>query len=54
MGLYPPASTIKPLLTVFALSNGYTNWEETILDDGFLDLRKSKEFSMRGERVAMD
>lgn len=35
MGLYPPASTIKPLLTVFALSNGYTNWEETILDDGF-------------------
>jgi len=21
---------------------------------GFLDLRKSKEFSMRGERVAMD
>ena len=35
MGLYPPASTIKPLLTVFALSNGYTNWEETIFDDGF-------------------
>ena len=35
MGLYPPASTIKPLLTVFALSNGYTNWDETIFDDGF-------------------
>ena len=35
MGLYPPASTIKPLLSVFALSNGYTNWDETILDDGF-------------------
>ncbi len=35
MGLYPPASTIKPLLTVFALNNGYTNWDETIFDDGF-------------------
>ncbi len=35
MGLYPPASTIKPLLTVFALSNGYTDWDETIFDDGF-------------------
>ena len=35
MGLYPPASTIKPLLTVFALNNGYTDWEETIFDDGF-------------------
>ena len=35
MGLYPPASTIKPLLTVFALNNEYTNWDETIFDDGF-------------------
>ena len=35
MGLYPPASTIKPLLTTFALSNQYTSWDETILDDGF-------------------
>ena len=35
MGLYPPASTIKPLLTIFALNNKYTNWEETIFDDGF-------------------
>ena len=35
MGLYPPASTIKPLLTVFALNNGYTDWNETIFDDGF-------------------
>ena len=35
MGLYPPASTIKPLLTVFALNNGYTDWDETIFDDGF-------------------
>ena len=35
MGLYPPASTIKPLLTIFALNNGYTNWDETIFDDGF-------------------
>ena len=35
MGLYPPASAIKPLLTIFALNNEYTNWTETILDDGF-------------------
>jgi len=35
MGLYPPGSTIKPLLTIFSLSEGYTNWTETILDDGF-------------------
>ncbi len=35
MGLYPPASTIKPLLTIFALNNEYTNWDETIFDDGF-------------------
>ena len=35
MGLYPPASTIKPLLSAFALSNQYTSWEETIFDDGF-------------------
>ena len=35
MGLYPPASTIKPLLSTFALSNQYTSWEETIFDDGF-------------------
>ena len=35
MGLYPPGSTIKPLLTIFSLSEGYTNWMETILDDGF-------------------
>ena len=35
MGLYPPASTIKPLLTIFALNNKYTDWEETIFDDGF-------------------
>ena len=35
MGLYPPASTIKPLLTTFALSNQYTSWDETIFDDGF-------------------
>ena len=35
MGLYPPASTIKPLLSTFALSNQYTTWEETIFDDGF-------------------
>ena len=35
MGLYPPASTIKPLLSTFALSNKYTSWEETIFDDGF-------------------
>ena len=34
MGLYPPGSTIKPLLTIFSLSEGYTNWTETILDDG--------------------
>ena len=26
MGLYPPASTIKPLLSTFALSNQYTSW----------------------------
>ena len=30
-----PASTIKPLLTTFALSNQYTSWDETIFDDGF-------------------
>jgi len=35
MGLYPPGSTIKPLLSIFSLSEGYTNWTETILDDGF-------------------
>ena len=35
MGLYPPGSTVKPLLTIFSLSEGYTNWTETILDDGF-------------------
>ncbi len=35
MGLYPPGSTIKPLLATFALSNSYTDWEETIFDDGF-------------------
>ena len=35
MGLYPPGSTIKPLLTIFSLSEDYTNWTETILDDGF-------------------
>ena len=35
MGLYPPGSTIKPLLTIFSLSEDYTDWTETILDDGF-------------------
>ena len=35
MGLYPPGSAIKPLFATFALSNSYTNWEETIFDDGF-------------------
>ncbi len=35
MGLYPPGSSIKPLLATFALSNSYTNWDETIFDDGF-------------------
>jgi len=35
MGLYPPGSTIKPLLSIFSLSEGYTSWTETILDDGF-------------------
>ena len=35
MGLYPPGSTIKPLLTIFSLSEKYTDWDETILDDGF-------------------
>lgn len=35
MGLYPPGSTVKPLLTIFSLTEGYTNWTETILDDGF-------------------
>ena len=34
-GLYPPGSSIKPLLATFALSNSYTDWEETIFDDGF-------------------
>ena len=35
MGLYPPGSAIKPILATFALSNSYTDWEETIFDDGF-------------------
>ena len=35
MGLYPPGSTIKPILTIFAISNNLTNWTETIDDDGF-------------------
>ncbi len=35
MGLYPPGSSIKPLFATFALSNSYTNWDETIFDDGF-------------------
>ena len=35
MGLYPPGSSIKPILATFALSNSYTDWEETIFDDGF-------------------
>tara|TARA_B100001996_G_scaffold249667_1_gene193549 strand:- start:2164 stop:3951 length:1788 start_codon:yes stop_codon:yes gene_type:complete len=35
MGLYPPGSSIKPLFATFALSNSYTDWEETIFDDGF-------------------
>ena len=35
MGLYPPGSTIKPLLSIFSLGQNYTNWEETIFDDGF-------------------
>ncbi len=42
MGLYPPASTIKPLLTVLALSNSYTDWEETIFDDGFFTFEEEK------------
>tara|TARA_B100000965_G_scaffold254093_1_gene213827 strand:+ start:1973 stop:3760 length:1788 start_codon:yes stop_codon:yes gene_type:complete len=35
MGLYPPGSSIKPLFATFAISNSYTNWDETIFDDGF-------------------
>ena len=35
MGLYPPGSSIKPLLATFAISNSYTSWDETIFDDGF-------------------
>tara|TARA_B100001057_G_scaffold85681_2_gene81535 strand:- start:6491 stop:8278 length:1788 start_codon:yes stop_codon:yes gene_type:complete len=42
MGLYPPASTIKPLLTVLALSNKYTDWDETILDDGFFTFEEEQ------------
>jgi len=42
MGLYPPASTIKPLLTVLALSNDYTDWDETILDDGFFTFEEEQ------------
>ena len=42
MGLYPPASTIKPLLTVLALSNEYTDWDETILDDGFFTFEEEQ------------
>ena len=54
MGLYPPGSSIKPLLATFALSNSYTDWEETILMMDFLDLKKSKEFLMLGKKVDMD
>ena len=42
MGLYPPASTIKPLLTVLALSNKYTDWDETILDNGFFTFEEEQ------------
>ena len=52
MGLYPPGSTIKPLLTIFSLSEGYTNWTETILDDGFFRFEEEQRVLMHGKKVA--
>ena len=37
-GRYPPASTIKPAIGMFGLSNNLINWNEEIDDPGFFTL----------------
>ena len=45
MGLYPPGSTIKPLLSIYSLDQKFTNWEETIFDDGFFRIDEQRVFN---------
>ena len=45
MGLYPPGSTIKPLLSIYSLDQNLTNWEETIIDDGFFRIDEQRVFN---------
>jgi penicillin-binding protein 2 len=37
-GRYPPASTIKPAIGMFGLSNNLINWKEEVDDPGFFTL----------------
>ena len=37
-GRYPPASTIKPAIGMFGLTNKFMNWSEEIDDPGFFTL----------------
>lgn len=45
MGLYPPGSTIKPLLSIYSLDQKFTTWEETIFDDGFFRIDEQRVFN---------
>ena len=37
-GRYPPASTIKPAIGMYGLSNNIVNWDFEIKDPGFFTL----------------
>ncbi|MBL4607055.1 MAG: penicillin-binding protein 2, partial [Pseudomonadales bacterium] len=43
-GQYPPASTIKPFVGLAALENKVTNWDYTIKDPGWYQLKNDKRF----------
>lgn len=43
-GQYPPGSTLKPFVALAGLELGYTNWERTIYDPGWLQLTKGGRY----------
>jgi len=49
-GRYPPASTIKPAIGMFGLSNNLINWNEEIDDPGFLHYLKTEGFIEAGRK----
>ncbi|VFP82986.1 peptidoglycan DD-transpeptidase MrdA [Candidatus Erwinia haradaeae] len=43
-GIYPPASTVKPYITIAALMTGVITYDTTLFDPGWWQLPKSKKF----------